>query len=68
MAQDAAGMRGIRSRNNDWELRQRRWDTHIWTIEKQYWIDLWVRSDMELRNYLKKNNIDSLSDLIKYNK
>lgn len=67
MAKDAAWMRWNRSRNNDWELRQKRSDTLIWTIEKQYWIDLWVRSDMELWNYLKKNNIESLNDLINWN-
>lgn len=64
MTHDAPWMRGIRSRNENWELRQKRSDTHIWTIESQYWIDLWVRSDMKLWTYLKENNIDSLNDLI----
>lgn len=48
MGKDAAGMRGIRSRNKGGELRQKRSDTKIGTIEKKYGIDLKVRSDMEL--------------------
>ena len=64
MAQDAAGMRWDRSRNKTGELRKKRDDTLIKTIEKQYNIDLWVRWDMELWNYLKKNDINSLNDLI----
>ena len=61
---DAPGMRGQRGRNSDGQLRQKRSDTHIGTIEKQYNIDLGVRSDMHLGNYLKKNNVNSLNDLI----
>lgn len=61
---DAPGMRGDRSRNEDGQLRQKRSDTHIGTIEKKYNIDLEVRSDMHLGTYLEKNNIPSLNDLI----
>lgn len=61
---DAAGMKGYRTRNQDGELRQKRSDTHIGTIEKQYGIDLNSRSDMHLGNYLKEHNITSLNDLI----
>lgn len=61
---DAPGMRGDRSRNNDGQLRQKRSDTHIGSIEKKYEIDLGVRSDMHLGTYLKKNDIASLNDLI----
>jgi len=61
---DAPGMRGHRTRNNDGRLRDKRDDTHIGTIEKQYGIDLDVRSDMHLGNYLKERNIKSLNDLI----
>lgn len=66
VVQDAAGMRWIRSRNKTWELRQKRSDTLIETIEKQYWIDLWVRWDMELWTYLKKNDFNSLNDIINW--
>ena len=61
---DAPGMKGDRARTNDGNLRQKRGDTHIGTIEKQYDIDLSVRSDMHLDTYLERNNIKSLNDLI----
>jgi hypothetical protein len=64
MAKDAKGMRGYRSRNKDGQLRDKRDDTLIRTIEKQYDIDLGVRGDMHLGTYLKKNGIKSLNDLI----
>jgi hypothetical protein len=37
---DAPGMRGDRSRNDNGELRQKRSDTHIGTIEQKYNLDL----------------------------
>lgn len=61
---DAPGMRGDRARNNDGQLRDKRDDTHMGTIEKKYDRDFGVRSDKELGNYLKENNINSLNDLI----
>lgn len=64
MAKDAPGMRGYRSRNKNGLLRDKRNDTHMGTIEKQYGLDFGVRSDMQLGTYLKKNNIKSLNDLI----
>ncbi len=65
MAKDAPGMRGNRNRNQDGPLRDKRDDTHMGTIEKQYNRDYGVRSDMELGTFLKQNNIASLNDLIK---
>ncbi len=64
MAKDAPGMRGYRSRNQDGELRDKRDDTHMGTIERQYGRDFGVRSDMELGTYLRENGIKSLNDLI----
>lgn len=64
MAKDAVGMRGYRSRNHDGKLRDKRDDTHVGTLEKQYNLDLDVRSDMHLGTYLKENKIASLNDLI----
>lgn len=61
---DAPGMKGQRGRNQDGQLRQKRGDTHVGTIEKNYNIDLGVRSDMHVSTYLQKNNIASLNDLI----
>lgn len=64
MAKDAPGMRGYRSRNQNGQLRDKRDDTHMGTIEKQYGKDFGVRSDMHLGTYLKQNNIASLNDLM----
>lgn len=67
MAIDAPGMRGHRSRNDNGQLRDKRDDTHMGTIEKQYGIDAGVRSDMHLGTYLERNNIKSLNDLVNRN-
>ena len=64
---DAPGMRGDRSRNQDGQLRDKRDDTHMGTIEQQYNRDFGVRSDMELGNFLEKKGIASLNDLIHCN-
>jgi hypothetical protein len=61
---DAPGMRGDRSRDKNGQLRDKRDDTHIGTIEKRYGIDLGVRSDMQLGTYLKREDIKSLNDLV----
>jgi hypothetical protein len=57
-------MRGIRSRNSDGELRQKRSDTHVGTIEQKYGRDFGVRSDMELGNLLQRRGAKSLKDLL----
>ena len=64
MATDAEGMKGYRTRNKDGELRDKRDDTHMGTIERQYGRDFHVRDDMLLGNYLKEHKIKSLNDLI----
>ncbi|MBK9672329.1 MAG: hypothetical protein IPO70_08745 [Bacteroidetes bacterium] len=64
MAKDASGMKGYRSRNQDGELREKRGDTHMSTIENKYGRDFKVRSDMHLDTFLKENNIASLNDLL----
>ncbi len=61
---DAPGMKGQRGRNEDGELRKKRGDTHIETIEKQYGVDFGVRGDMHLETLLKNKNVESLNDLI----
>ena len=61
---DAPGMRGCRSRNEDGQLRDKRDDTLIGTIEKQYGINLGVRSDMELGTYQEKTGTKSLNDIV----
>lgn len=61
---DDPGMKGPRSRNNDGQLRQKRGDTNVSTIEKQYGVDFGVRSDMHLDTLLEIKKVDSLNDLI----
>lgn len=61
---DAPGMNGQRSRNNNGELRQKRSDTLVGTIEKQYGVDLDARSDMKLGTLLERENAASLNDLL----
>lgn len=47
------------------QIRRKRSDTTIRTIEKKYNIDLKVRSDMKLGNYLRREGLPSLSKLIR---
>ena len=64
MTKDAPGMRGVRSRNEDGRLLDKRDDTHMGTVEREYGRDFGVRSDKQLGNFLKEKGIDSLNDLI----
>jgi len=61
---DAPGMRGERSRDEDGRLRDKRDDTHMGTIEKQYDRDFDVRSDMHLGTFLEQRGVASLNDLV----
>lgn len=63
-APDAPGMAGYRSRNESGPLRQKRSDTLVKTIEKQYDVDFNVRSDMKLGTLLKKSSEASLNDIL----
>ena len=63
-APDAPGMRGNRSRNESGQLRAKRGDTRIDTIERQYGVDFGVRGDMHLSTYLERTGVKSLNDLI----
>ena len=64
MPKDAPGMHGYRTRNQSGRLRDKRDDTHMGTIEKQYDRDFGVRSDKQLGTFLRDNKIASLNDLI----
>ena len=61
---NAPNMRGIRARNQDGQLRNKRNDTHMGTIEKQYNRQFGVRSDMELGTFLEQKGLASLNDLM----
>lgn len=54
-----------RSQTKSGNLRSKRSDTLMKTIENQYGKDFGVRSDMKLGNYLKKAGYPSLSKLLK---
>ena len=64
MAKDAPGMKGIRSRNQSGPLRAKRGDTLVGTIEKQYGVDLGVRSDMRLDTLKERTGMASLHDIL----
>ncbi len=64
MSKDAEGMKGYRPRNETGELRRKRGDTHVSTIEKTYNKDFGVRSDMHLGTLLKKEKVTSLDKLL----
>ncbi len=57
-------MRGDRSRNASGQLRAKRSDTHVGTIEDHYGVDFGVRSDMHLGTLQKKKGEASISDLL----
>jgi len=67
MAKDAPGMRGYRSRDENGQLRDKRDDTHMGTIEQQYGRDFNVRSDMQLGNFLEQQGFQSLHQLLNSN-
>jgi hypothetical protein len=54
-----------RMRDEDGEIREKRGDTHMGTIEKEYDRDFEVRSDMRLDTFLKENDYDSLKEALK---
>ena len=64
MVKDAPGMKGKRSRNPNGPLREKRGDTNVETIEKQYNKDFNVRGDMHLDTLLEKKGYSSLNDLL----
>lgn len=64
-AKDAPGMVGYRPRNENGELRQKRSDTLVKTIEKEYKVDLGVRSDMKLGTLRQREGTDSLKDILR---
>lgn len=62
---DDPGMRGPRARNEDGQLRRKRSDTHVRTIEECYMVDLGARGDKHLGTELRERGVRSLSELLK---
>ena len=65
MAANPSGMRGNRSRDHDGELRQKRADTQIGTIEPQYGVDFGRRSDMKLGTLREETGLTDMKDILK---
>ena len=64
-SKDAPGMRGYRSRNKtDGQLREKRGDTRVDTIEKKYNIDIGMRGDAHLDTALERHKVGSLHELV----
>jgi hypothetical protein len=62
---DDPEMRGQRSRNETGELRRKRGDTQVGTIEDQYHVDFGVRRDMELDTLRDRLGEDEITKLLK---
>ena len=62
---DAPGMRGNRSRDEDGELRQKRSDTQLGSIEKEYDVNFGRRSDMKLGTLREELGVTDLKDILK---
>lgn len=58
-------MANKRSRTNEGKYRSIRNDTKVGTIERKYGVDLGVRPDMQLGNYLQKKGYPSLSSMLR---
>jgi hypothetical protein len=65
MAKDAPGMKGYRPRDENGELRQKRSDTHIGSLEKEYSVDLGRRSDMKLGTLREELGVIDIKDILK---
>ncbi|HSW88424.1 MAG TPA: hypothetical protein VLG12_04640 [Candidatus Saccharimonadales bacterium] len=58
-------MSNQKSRTSEGTLRSVRNDTQVGSFEKKYGVDLGVRSDMKLRNFLSKKGYPSLSRMLR---
>ncbi|MGO9319682.1 MAG: hypothetical protein ACLQBY_02600 [Solirubrobacteraceae bacterium] len=60
----AKNMHTDRTRDNDGELRQKRGDTRVGNIEREYGVDFGVRSDMRLDTLRERTGLNSIEDLL----
>lgn len=58
-------MNKLRDKTQDGKFVAKRFDTKISTIEKTYGVNLGVRGDMKLGNYLKEKGYPSLSKMLR---
>ena len=57
-------MKDARNKSQDGKFVAKRFDTKVSTIEKKYNVDLGVRGDMKLGNYLQQKGYPSLSKML----
>ena len=62
---DDPEMTGQRARNITGELRKKRGDTLVETIEEMYHVDFGVRSDMKLETLREEFSEDEIAELIR---
>jgi len=62
----AQGMHTDRTRNEGGELRQKRGDTLVGHLEREYDVDFGVRSDMRLDTLRQQTGLTSIEDLLRY--
>jgi len=61
-----SGMNTDRTRDDDGRLRQKRGDTLVGNIEREYDIDFGVRSDMRLDTPREQTGLSSIEDLLRH--
>jgi hypothetical protein len=62
----ATGMHTSRTRDDGGELRQKRGDTQVGNIEREYDVDFGVRSDMRLDTLRQQTGLTSIQDLVRH--
>jgi hypothetical protein len=62
--QPATGMNTNRTRDDNGQLRQKRADTLVGNIEREYDVDFGVRSDMELGTLRQQIGLTSIDALV----
>jgi hypothetical protein len=62
--QPGSGMRGNRTRDESRQLRERRGDRLVGTIENEYGVDLGVSGDMRLDTYRERTGLTSIEDIV----
>ncbi len=62
----AKNMHTDRTRDDSGELRQKRGDTLVGNIEREYDVDFGVRSDMRLDTLREQTGLSSIEDLVRH--
>jgi hypothetical protein len=64
--QRAKGMNTDRTRDDNGELRQKRGDTLVGNIEREYDVDFGVRADMRLDTLRQQAGLTSIEDPLRH--